>query len=86
MRHRRVQLLAALAVGLGGDVCAEEATPRNYAATFVGTICAYHPPGGPWSGFQHDLTLLGGYGRYVSSRIALELDVGPTLVRGDYSS
>jgi len=60
--------------------------PPNYAAFFLGTTPAYRPPGGPWSGFQHDLTVLGGYGRFVSPKVALELDLGPTLVRGDYAS
>jgi len=62
------------------------APPPNYAAAFLGTTVAYRPPGGAWSGFQHDLTPLLGYGRYVSKTIALELDLGPTFVRGHYSS
>jgi hypothetical protein len=60
--------------------------PPNYAAFFLGTTPAYRPPGGPWSGFQHDLTVLGGYGRFVTPKVALELDLGPTFVRGDYTS
>lgn len=33
-----------------------------------------------------DLTALLGYGRQLTSTLALELDVGPTFVRGDYST
>jgi len=60
--------------------------PPNYAAAFVGTTPAYRPPGGPFQGFQHDVTGLVGYGRFVSKTVALELDLGPTWVRGDYST
>lgn len=82
--RRRVLLLSLL------TACAPAAAraadpPPNYAAFFLGTTPAYRPPGGPWSGFQHDLTLLGGYGRYVSPKVALELDLGPTHVRGHYT-
>jgi hypothetical protein len=61
-------------------------SPPNYAAAFLGTTVAYRPPGGPWDGYQHDLAPLLGYGRYVSPKIALELDFGPTYVRGHYTS
>jgi hypothetical protein len=60
--------------------------PPNYAAAFAGTTVAYHPPGGPFQGFQHDLTGLVGVGRFVSRTVALELDLGPTWTRGDYTS
>ena len=61
-------------------------SPPNYAAVFLGTTVAYRPQGGPWDGFQHDATVLVGYGRYVSPKIALELDLGPTYVSGRYAS
>jgi hypothetical protein len=64
----------------------EPGPPKNYVAAFLGTTLAYRPPGGPWGGFQHDATPLAGYGRYVSPTIALELDLGPTFVKGEYSS
>lgn len=77
-------LLAILAAPL---VRADEpASPPNYAAAFLGTTVAYRPPGGSFDGFQHDVTLLAGYGRYVSKTVALELDLGPTWVSGRYSS
>jgi len=60
--------------------------PPNYVAAFAGTTVAYRPPDGPFQGFQHDLTATVGYGRFVSRRVALELDLGPTFVRGRYSS
>jgi hypothetical protein len=75
-----------LSVGWSLGSGAQAAPPPNYAAGFLGTTLAYRPPGGPFQGFQHDATALLGYGRYVTPSLALELDVGPTLVRGHYSS
>jgi len=60
--------------------------PANYVAGFLGTTLGYRAPGGSWDGWQHDSTTLLGYGRQVSATVALELDVGPTFVRGDYAS
>lgn len=60
--------------------------PPNYVAAFAGTTLAYRPPGAGWNGAQSDLVLTGGAGRYVSRSIALELDLGPTLVREKYAS
>jgi hypothetical protein len=86
---RRVALIvaswcaASAAPALAADPAA---APPNYAAAFLGTTVAYRPPGGPWDGFQEDLTPLLGYGRYVTKTIALELDFGPTYVSGRYSS
>ena len=68
---------------------AEEQTaslPSNYLAGFVGTTLNYRPPGGSWDGWQHDVTPLLGYGRQLRPTLALELDIGPTFVRGQYSS
>ncbi len=62
------------------------ALPSNYVAGFLGTTLGYRPEGGPWDGWQHDATPLLGYGRQLSPTVALELDVGPTFVRGSYSS
>jgi hypothetical protein len=78
--------LFALVLGLLAAVPARADPPPNYAALFAGTTVAYRPPGGPFDGYQHDLTGLVGYGRYVSRTIALEVDLGPTWVRGDYAS
>jgi len=76
-------LLAAAAT----SVAAEDSTssPPNYVAGFVGTTLGYRPPGGSWDGWQHDVTLQLGYGRQLRPTLALELDAGPTLVRGSYS-
>ena len=78
----------ALLLGAAVSVCAADssAPPPNYAALMVGTTVAYRPEGGPWDGFQHDITPMAGYGRYVSKSVALELDLGPTFVKGHYTS
>jgi len=60
--------------------------PNNYIAGFLGTTLAYRPNGGEWDGWQHDATPLLGYGRQLTPTLAVELDVGPTFVRGRYSS
>jgi hypothetical protein len=60
--------------------------PPNYAAAFAGTTVAFRPGGGSWEGAQHDLVLTAGIGRYVTRTVALELDLGPAWVRGDYAS
>lgn len=74
-----------LTQAIAGVAGAQEAPP-NYVAAFVGTTVAYRPPGGPFQGFQHDVTATAGYGRFVSRTVALELDLGPTFVRGRYAS
>jgi hypothetical protein len=60
--------------------------PPNYVAAFAGTTVGYRPSGGPWDGHQHDLVVTAGYGRFVTSTLALEVDLGPTWVRGDYAA
>jgi hypothetical protein len=82
-------LVGALIVAATASVSAEEPSappPSNYVAGFVGTTLDYRPPGGSWDGWQHDATTLLGYGRQIRPTLALELDVGPTFVRGSYSS
>ena len=88
MRSRvaRSLALAGLAILAGPRLLPAQDAPPNYLAAFVGTTVAYRPPGGPFGGFQRDLTALLGYGRFVSRTVALELDLGPTWVRGDYAS
>ncbi len=76
-------LLALVAVTAPADDAAS--LPSNYVAGFVGTSLAYRPPGGPWDGWQHDVTPVLGYGRQLTSTVALELDAGPTFVHGSYS-
>jgi hypothetical protein len=82
-------VLVGMAVVFGVPAWAEEpeaSAPVNYVAGFVGTTLDYRPPGGSWEGWPHDLTTLVGYGRQVTPTVALELDLGPTFVRGSYSS
>ena len=82
-------LAAAAALAAAASSRAEEPAPglpSNYVAGFLGTTLAYRPEGGPWEGWQHDATALLGYGRQIRPAVALELDVGPTLVRCSYSS
>jgi len=78
-------LAALLPLAAPGRLAAQDAPP-NYAAVFVGTTVAYHPPGEPFQGFQHDLTGTAGYGRFIGKTVALELDLGPTFLRGRYAS
>jgi hypothetical protein len=52
----------------------------------VGTTLFYKPNAGDASGWQHDISPSVGYGRYVTDTIAVELDVGPTIIRGSYAS
>ena len=82
----RLATAALLLATLASPVAGEDAAPPNYVAGFVGTSLAYRPPGGPWDGWQHDLTPLLGYGRQLSPTVSLELDAGATWVRGSYSS
>ncbi len=80
-----IALLAAASTTVAADDLAS-ASPPNYVAGFAGTTLAYRPHDGPWDGWQHDATLQLGYGRQVRPTLALELDAGPTLVRGSYSA
>lgn len=81
----RFFLLAALLQALSPALEAAD-PPPNYVAAFAGSTAAYRPPGAPWDGAQSDLILTAGVGRYVSRTWALEVDLGPTLVKGSYSS
>ncbi len=81
----RLLMGGVLALGTASAARAQE-SPPNYVAAFVGTTVAYRPPGGPFQGFPHDVTATAGYGRFVSRTVALELDLGPTFVRGRYAS
>jgi hypothetical protein len=80
-----VLITAAAAVSSSAEEPAS-GLPSNYVAGFLGTTLGYRPEGGPWEGWQHDATPLLGYGRQLTPTLALELDVGPTFVRGSYSS
>ena len=76
----------ALAAVASAHSAEPAAAPPNYAALMVGTTAAYRPEGGPWDGFQKDVSPFVGYGRYVTKTVALELDLGPTFVKGHYTS
>jgi hypothetical protein len=82
----RFATAALLLAALASPVAAEDAAPPNYVAGFAGTSLAYRPPGGPWDGWQHDVTPLLGYGRQLGPTVSLELDAGATWVHGSYSS
>jgi hypothetical protein len=79
-------LAAASRAAADDATSASAAPPANYVIGLVGTTLAYQPHDGDWDGWQHDVTPLLGYGRQVRPTLALELDAGPTFVRGSYSS
>lgn len=82
-------LLLLLACGrpaMAADPVAAAPAPANYVAIMIGTTLAYHPHDGEWDGFQKDETSMVGYGRYLTPRLAVELDFGPTFVKGNYTS
>lgn len=87
----RLRLVSAVLLSVAGATRAAAqgaaaTPPENYVAGFLGTTLGYRPPGGAWESWQHDLTPLLGYGRQLSPTVAIELDVGPTFVRGRYSA
>jgi hypothetical protein len=82
----RLAAAALLLATLATRANAEDPAPANYVAGLVGTTLRYRPQGGPWQGSQHDVSPALGYGRQLSPTVALELDAGPTYVRGSYSS
>jgi hypothetical protein len=83
---RQKALLAGVALLLASAVRADD-PPPNYACVFAGTTLGYRAPGASsLDGWQHDLAATVGYGRFVGRTVALELDLGPTFVRGDYAS
>lgn len=60
--------------------------PLNYVVASVTTTLFYQPNSGSSSGWQHDISPVVGFGRYITDTIALELDLGPSFTRGDYTS
>ena len=72
--------LAAAVTARAGD------PPPNYVAAFVGTTVAYLPPEGSWDGHQDDLVLTAGLGRFVTPKLAIEVDLGPTWIGGQYAA
>lgn len=72
---------------LAGSPSARAADPPpNFAAFFTATTVAFRPAEGAWEGAQSDLVLTAGLGRFVTKTLALELDLGPTFVHGNYAS
>jgi hypothetical protein len=61
---------------------APEASPLNYVGAGAATTLFHKPNSGPASGWQEDIGPVVGYGRYITDTIALELDLGPSFVRG----
>jgi len=89
LRAQAFAIVAGVSLLGGGAAFAQDAaapTPPNYFAAMVGTTVVYRPHGGPWDGPQSDISPAIGYGRYISKTVALELDFGPTFVKGDYTS
>lgn len=76
----------ALSVALPCGAADTTAAPANYVAAFLGTTLGYRPPGGRFEGWQHDFTSQLGYGRQLTPKLSLELDLGPSYVRGRYMS
>jgi hypothetical protein len=79
-------LLAAIVLSLLCVPGRAQTAPPNYVTALGSTTVAYHPNEGSWDGWQHDLALTVGYGRYFTKTLAFELDLGPTWVRGDYAA
>jgi hypothetical protein len=65
---------------------APAAYAKNYVTVLVGTTFFARPNGGPASGWQRDVTPGIGYGRLVTPKIALELDIVPAFISGEYSA
>lgn len=80
-----VAAIAALGLGTGDARADDVASPLNYVVMGVGTTPVHRPSSGPVNGWQHDVSPSAGFGRFVSATIALEVDIGPTFVRGDYA-
>src|SRR5262245_20388189 len=81
-RPRVVLALMFVTVAATGQAQDAAAPPSNYVAGFLGTTLAYKPPDGSWDGWQKDFSTTIGYGRQITPKLALELDLGPTWVNG----
>lgn len=92
MLARALRFALAPLIPASLTVCAQAQEPapaapehsRWYGVGLVGSTFAYRPQGGPWDGFQHDVSVNLGAGRFVGTKLAFELDLGATWVRGDY--
>jgi hypothetical protein len=60
--------------------------PKNYVTVLVGTTMFARPKGGPTDSLLADVSPGIGYGRLVTPKIAIELDISPTIDNGEYLS
>jgi hypothetical protein len=58
--------------------------PKNYVTALVGTTMIYRPKGGPTDSFLADVSAGVGYGRMVTPKIAVELDIALAIDDGKY--
>ena len=63
-----------------------DAFAPNYFAAMVGTTLAYRAPHRAFAGTQGDVSPMIGYGRFLTKTIAVELDLGPTVIGGALTS
>jgi hypothetical protein len=62
------------------------ASPKNYVTVLAGTTLFYVANDGSTSSFLGDISIGAGYGRLVTPTVAVELDVVPTLIDGEYDN
>ena len=81
--------LVAVILGVAPPARAEQTEPaapaRYYVVASVGTTVAYQPPSGSASGWQHHVSPSVGFGHELSETVSVEVDAGPTYVRGHYA-
>jgi hypothetical protein len=63
----------------------DRAEPSTFVGLFAGTTLVQRPFHGGVAGPQGDLALSAGVGHFFTKSIALELDAGATLLRGQYA-
>jgi hypothetical protein len=88
-RSRRFTAAAAAAAAMlaASPVFADDEPPAaNYVVAALGTTLVHRNPGGPVDGWQHDLSPILGVGRFVRETVAIELDVSPTFLDGEYAA
>ncbi len=55
-----------------------------YGVGLIATTLALRPGGGSFDGPQEDITVDVGVGYFLSDEFAVEIDIGPTFVSGEY--
>jgi len=68
-----------------GPPAAGDAPPPNYMVALVNTTIAHRAPGGSFDGWGHDVNPAIGFGRMISDTLAVELDLSPSFLRGEYA-